>query len=498
MASALPRFISMSLATTDRDELHQDIYLYARYVVQDGAMHGLVSLGSRDDVGVTSPFAKFEVEVASIGGELVHLRSCYNNNYLRKASENPNDVWIAASGKTREEDRTKWSCTLFRPVQVQSSGSSLLTYRFRLLSNNQEFEISQTAHPSNPQIRCLNIVTNQGLVGTPYVIVDLSTLAILPKFVTFKGDNDKYLEITTIGGSLPNAVQFRGDDLSNVRVQYEVVRRRNGAVLIKSSFLERDHYLVSVVGFFNASFDVTNQAILGLVYPITLGSGTDKHVIALKHVATDRYCRRQSGIVTDGLSATSDFIVTECQMTVEPAVQARQVYNVQFMEAKIYDIVPIKTVSKVVVNGSRVSSQEAELSFSYREHEREEWNTSHSWQVGFSWNSTLSARLPVLRFIRGEVSVSLDAGYEGEHSWGKEVERTTEVASKFTVTVPPYTRSRVLMVVNTAKIDVPFSYTQRDTLLNWGTSITKEEDGHFESEGTHIDFEVVEEPLAVS
>lgn len=510
VSSALPRFISLSFPFNAKDEFNQDVHLYARCIVQqDGAMNGFLSFGDpvawRENDGVRSPQAKFEVELANTGrGELVHIRSCHNNMYLRKASENSVTLglhWLAASANAREEDQTKWSSTLFRPILVSSSSSSSpsnsLTYRFRLLCNGTEMDIRHGNHPSDPSSLCLAAdVHNRHLV---YPVVDLASLAIVPSFVTFKGDNGKYLRMGAATGTVPNAVQFTGEDQEDRCTHFEAVTTREGSVLIKSRFLApRDNYLVvsPASGFVSASF-TANQAREGLFYPVRLSSrGGDPNVIALIHVLNNMYCRRSTGAIVDGLSATAVNVVAECQLNVNPAVRAREVYNVQFMPAKIYDLVPVNTMSKVVVNGSTDTTQEAELSFVYREHESESWNTSHSWQVGVSWNSTLSARLPVLRFIRGEVSVSLDAGYQGEHNWGKEVERTTEVETKFRVSVPPYTRSRVLMVVSDAKIDVPFSYTQRDTLLDWGTSLSKEEDGHFESEGTHIDFEVVDEPLA--
>ncbi|XP_074284731.1 uncharacterized protein LOC141610532 isoform X2 [Silene latifolia] len=61
--------------------------------------------------GVFSDIAKFAVE--SAGDGLVHIRSCYENNYWARASRP--ETWLVASAPEKFDDMSKDGCTLFWP-----------------------------------------------------------------------------------------------------------------------------------------------------------------------------------------------------------------------------------------------------------------------------------------------------------------------------------------------------------------------------------------------
>ncbi|XP_039001970.1 uncharacterized protein LOC120128351 [Hibiscus syriacus] len=99
-----------------------------------------------------SPYAKFEMEVASADG-LFHIRSRTNNKYWERKQ-----YWITATASNKEEDQSKESCTLFkfapvdpakktvRIVHVQSGcylcqwGLANPTYESIVLANYQIYD----------------------------------------------------------------------------------------------------------------------------------------------------------------------------------------------------------------------------------------------------------------------------------------------------------------------------------------------------------------------
>ncbi|KAM7519471.1 hypothetical protein LguiB_018433 [Lonicera macranthoides] len=66
----------------------------------------------------------YKIEKAKTGRGLVHIKFWYNNKYLVRWS--PNHYWIAATADKPEEDKCKWSCTLFEILPIDGQ-----TIRFR-------------------------------------------------------------------------------------------------------------------------------------------------------------------------------------------------------------------------------------------------------------------------------------------------------------------------------------------------------------------------------
>jgi hypothetical protein len=79
-----------------------------------------------DGEEVTSPLAKFEVEMAKSGNGLVHIRCFDNKKYLVRDGHKH---WIVAAAEKPEEDEYKISCTLFEPELYDENGG--LEFRFR-------------------------------------------------------------------------------------------------------------------------------------------------------------------------------------------------------------------------------------------------------------------------------------------------------------------------------------------------------------------------------
>ncbi|KAL7170606.1 hypothetical protein ACSBR2_035478 [Camellia fascicularis] len=102
---ALPRFVAIKSNYNGK---------YLRYIDEDGLEHEFVQFYGEEFV---SPYTKYEVVMAKTNGgrgPFVHLRCCYNNNYLVKWSSMHR--WIIAGVDEPEEDQKQWSCTLFEAL----------------------------------------------------------------------------------------------------------------------------------------------------------------------------------------------------------------------------------------------------------------------------------------------------------------------------------------------------------------------------------------------
>ncbi|KAJ4834576.1 hypothetical protein Tsubulata_028475 [Turnera subulata] len=68
---------------------------------------------------------KFEF-VASSGPDnsLVHIKYCHNKKFLRSLTKSL--LWITPAEDKPEEDRSKWTCTLFKPILVGSNTLELI------------------------------------------------------------------------------------------------------------------------------------------------------------------------------------------------------------------------------------------------------------------------------------------------------------------------------------------------------------------------------------
>lgn len=103
-----------------------------------------------------------------------------------------------------------------------------------------------------------------------------------------------------------------------------------------------------------------------------------------------------------------------------------------------------------------------------------------------AWSSTVSVKLNVETcVIESSIPIifeeTLAIGpelFSGEYDWGEEKNLTKKVETVHKVLVQPCSKVRVNLVATQASYDVPFSYTQNDTLISSNLITTyKMEDG---------------------
>ncbi|KAA8521725.1 hypothetical protein F0562_012398 [Nyssa sinensis] len=437
---ALPRFVVLKSDYNNK---------YLHYVKEDVQMHGFLQFSGDE---VVSPYVKYEVEMAKSGRGLVNIRCCYNNKYWVRWSEN--HYWIVAEADEPEEDISKWSCTLFEPIYVDAT-----RIRFRhvqlghyacLWRTGDVYDSCLFAGSNAPDRDQCDVCT----------IIDWESLLILPKHVAFKGDNGNYLSGRMIEG-LPY-LQFASNDIGDPTVGNEVFTTRDGSVRIKSNHFGK-FWRRSPNWIWADSDDTSSNNSDTLFWPIKV----ENRVVALRNLGNNNFCK---SLTTEGktgcLNAAISTISREARLEVEEPVLSRTIYNVNYrlMDARIYSQSVLTMANGTATNQTQEPST-VQVKLQYTERRTKTWNASVSLKLGI--NTSIQTGVPLI----AEGKVEIGAEFTGEYQWGQTDESSTEVETVYTVTVPPMSMVKVSLLATKGSCDVPFSYSQRDTLIN-GQQIT--------------------------
>uniref|UniRef100_A0A5B6Z2I7 Agglutinin domain-containing protein n=1 Tax=Davidia involucrata TaxID=16924 RepID=A0A5B6Z2I7_DAVIN len=437
---ALPRFVVLKSKYNDK---------YLSYIKEDVQVHGFLRFSGEE---VVSPYAKYEVEPAKSGNGLVHIRCCYNNKYWVRWSQN--HWWIVAGADEPEEDQSKWSCTLFKPVYVDAT-----TVRFRhvqlghyacLWRTGDAFDSCSFAGSEAPDKDQCDVCT----------FIDWESLLILPKHVAFKGDNGKYLAARWTENH--PYLQFDSSDIGDPTVGNEIFITGDGSVRIKSDYFGK-FWRRSPNWIWADSEDTSSNNSDTLFSPIKV----DNKVVALRNLGNNNFCKR---LTTEGktscLNAAVSTIAREARLEVEELVLSRSIYNVNYrlMDARIYNQSVLTMANGNAINRTQVPNT-VEVKLEYTETKSQTWNASVSLKLGVT--TSIQTGIPLI----AEGKIEISAEFTGEYQWGSTKESNTTLATTYTVTVPPMTMVKVSLLATKGSCDVPFSYNQRDTLTN-GQQIT--------------------------
>ncbi|KAK4280021.1 hypothetical protein QN277_011705 [Acacia crassicarpa] len=490
---------------------------YLRFIQEDVQVHGFLQFSGKE---VVSQYAKFEVEMAKRGNGLVHIRCCYNNKYWVRWSQN--HWWIVAGADEPEEDQSKWSCTLFKPIYVDDDAKAV---RFSHVQLGHYACLWRIGAPVGSYLFAGSIHPDQDLCDV-CTIIDWESLLIMPKHVAFKGDNDRYLSACWIEGH--QYLQFASNDIGEPTVGNEIFTTHDGSIRIKSDYFgkfwrcshnwiladsdallqEMDftsqknvHFLKSEVknkggGILRDIFkgrccqillcrshrhppktdvksdlwssdDTTNNNSDTLFWPIKV----DNNVVALRNLGNNNFCKR---VTTEGktncLNAGVSTISRQARIEVEELVLSRKIDKVNFrlLDARIYDQKVLTVATQESINRTKEPNN-TELKLSYTEIKSSTWNSSVSLKLGV--NTSIQTGVPFI----AEGKIDIAAELNGVYQWGDTKTESTALETLYKVTVPPMTKVIVSMLATRGSCDVPFSYTQRDTLTN-GKQVTYQMD----------------------
>ncbi|KAJ9697182.1 hypothetical protein PVL29_009105 [Vitis rotundifolia] len=175
---------------------------------------------------------------------------------------------------------------------------------------------------------------------------------------------------------------------------------------------------------------------------------------------------------TSCLNAGVSTISREARLEVAELVLSRNIYNVNFrlMDARIYgQRVIIMTTGEAINMTHEPHTQQVKLS--YTETNSRTWKGSVSLKLGVK--ITMESGVPFI--ADGKLEISSE--FSGTYEWGGTESVTTAMETLYNVTVPEMTRVTVSMIATQGSCDVPFSYSQRDTLTNGKNVIYNMDDG---------------------
>lgn len=208
-----------------------------------------------------------------------------------------------------------------------------------------------------------------------------------------------------------------------------------------------------------------------LFWPIKV----DNNVVALRSMGNNDICKR---LTLEGkencLNATAGSIVDEARLEVVELVISREIYNINFhlSNARVYNEKPI-TVTSGTNENSKDGADKVSVKLSYEDTVTTTWKSSISTKFGVK----ITVETGVPKVSEGEVEIS--AEFEEEYEWGGTQQMKTLVEVTHDVMVPAWTKVRGSIIATQATCDVPFSYTQRDKLMNGRSVIRRLDDGVF-------------------
>ncbi|XP_050233126.1 uncharacterized protein LOC126681624 [Mercurialis annua] len=473
MAPLLPRFVVLK-ANNNK---------YLRCITKEAKSRNLIKC---DEVYIWSPVSKFKIEKAKSNRDLVHIRCCYNNKYLRRRDEGASVVGATASAA--DEDQSKWSCTLFDPLPVDDK-----TYRFRHVQSGYNLYQKRSNDDYNG---CLFIATsNDDASGSDlFSITDWESLVILPRHVVFKGDNGKYLRYRGTDGD--DHMEFECDDIGSIKLTNETVISFEGNVCFRLDYNNKFWEATP-----NWIYPISEKPTTWFK-PVKLAPVSGKeNIIALKSLGNDKFCRRTEYENTVNCLAAASWASTidkEANLQVEEPILNREVYDVSFRldDLRVYKEQLLVLASDETTNMTDTQIKDSELSLTY-----EDTKTScfaNSLSVNTSTEMGFEASIPLLEGILSlGVSSSYSIEYGETYSWAETKSKTNTLSAVIKVVVPPKTRVKVDLVATKGFCDVPFSYAQRDTLTSGQQFTYIKDDGVYTGSNYFgFNFVVKEEPLA--
>ncbi|KAL6548461.1 hypothetical protein OROGR_008882 [Orobanche gracilis] len=421
--------------------------------------------------------AKFEVHSSSVGNGLVHIRSCYNNKYLRVSDDNN---WTVAKAEKTEEDQSKRSCTLLRPtttIATTEDGNSGTTIRLTNvhLENNLCLWQEEAANNDDKPTAAAGeggVVTSNSDPDTSlcdvFDVIDLQSRVQLPQYVAFKGDNNMFLRGRWLQ-KLPY-LQFSlgsvGDDPK--AAGNEITTTSNGNIYIRNMYYDKYWRLMP----YWIRCDVTNPVTKNndtLFEVVLCGDDT----IALRSVDNKLFCTRTSMDNKDSvLCCQTPSINTWAMFKVSDFVLSRKIENIDFRiaDAMIYNVKIVTLVTSSHINQGS-TARESVFTLSYKQSTSSTWNSSISRMTNIK--TTFKAVIPLI--VDGGIEMGLQNSQV--YTWGETKVEEQEISNSYKVVIPPNTKVKLRVMCTIGTCDVPFSYTQQDVLPTGETVTTKMDDG---------------------
>ncbi|KAK8490808.1 hypothetical protein V6N13_128840 [Hibiscus sabdariffa] len=447
MVSFLPRFIAI-------ESVNRTGYL--SYIRGGGEADGYLRFMEPQ---VTSPFAKFEVESLDSDTEdlAVHVRSCRNNKYWQRTYLDPIH-WghsIVTKSKTKEENESKDSCTLFKFIPVDPANNKFKIMHVQSgcylcsppIMEDSKFDHRLLAHDKEFDCQSADVFT----------VVDWSLLLILPRHVAFWGPNNKYLCVKDDSMSY-----FIKDDIGEETVACEILPTNDGRIRIKSCRTGKFFRCVNSGWMWIRVDDTSTDNVDTFFRAVKY----DDQKIALINLGNNKFCKWFTvGAYVHGFAAHVNSVTAEAQIKVEEPVLTREIYDFKYdlHNSRVYSESVLVVAQNSATNFSDNPSA-LDVKLGYKDTRSSCWNTDISLKLDMK--TKMSFDIPVIF----EGNVILSSEFRSGVEWGKVFETTTNLETVHNVVVPPMSEVTVNLVATKGLCDVPFTYKQRDVLYD-GSSV---------------------------
>lgn len=294
----------------------------------------------------------------------------------------------------------------------------------------------------------------------------------LPKYVAFKADNGMYLSAQL--NENYNYLAFSSDDIGDPTVMNTMFsNEEDGTIRIKSNRFGRFWRRSPSYPYWiwadstDTAYGDNRDTVFEV---IKVGD-----YFALRNMGNNLFCKRYTDLgMTNCLSAKIETIQIFAKLRLEETVLSREIkvkdIDFHLSRARIYDRRVLVMDSASASNGGSKDNI-IKLTLKYTETEKSTWDATASWKLGVT--TKIKAGIPML--VDGAVEVSNE--FTGSYNWGSTIEKTTSQEVEYQVTVPPRTKVTVRLIASQGSCDVPFSYEQRDILVD-GQDLTQNlEDG---------------------
>ncbi|CAN0922504.1 hypothetical protein LINGRAHAP2_LOCUS33087 [Linum grandiflorum] len=450
---------------------------YVNHVSDDNNGSGELNniLAAKGD-RVMNPHSRFEVETSiSQPTTMVHIRCLYNNKYLRRSSEG--EWWISATAdKPDEDNKTSWSSTLFQPEFPTDEGANQAVVR---LLHPQTGRYVQLYHDDenkaeNKFSMCLWVDTTseedddeKSKKKSLFEYVDWETVVVVPaKNVAFRADTAMYLGVAE-AAVLPY-LQFMFDDVEDKVVDNEILTLADGSLVVKN--VSQAAYWSPAPDLYDYiwAFYLQGPRSTNLFRPVKVNN----HMIAIRHVETNKLCTRYSDSVKEGLIANASDITPYSQLALtELHVTSRKVTDIEFRlsHGRVYN----QTVDEEVLHPEMPVTNETDqtavikVKIPYKNEKTETiWKPTNS---SLKLGPTVTIQPDQIpQVVASGDSIEMVGLSSGEsYVWGSEEGNNIKGGRRdvrvVEVTVPGRSKVKVKLVAKFAWCDVPLNYTRVDT-----------------------------------
>ncbi|KDP46656.1 hypothetical protein JCGZ_10965 [Jatropha curcas] len=279
------------------------------------------------------------------------------------------------------------------------------------------------------------------------------------------------------GGGGDDHMEFGVTDIGDNRVGEQIFTNLDGSILVKHDS--------------NGKFW---RATPNWIYPITTDASNSDPAVHICNKLASRHVRVGLANPNDVpccdicenapaffyCEVDGNSLCLQCDLSVhvgeslvlEELVKVKQIYNMEYLldDATVYDESILKLARSCVSNSTQ-QTQKIEVKMSYTEAWKYEWTTSTSTSASISMKVSLG--IPKIM----DSSIEVNEKWEKEYEWGTTINGSLQLTKTIPVSVSPMTKMTVSLLATLGSCNVPFSYTQQDTLTDGNLNVSVKHDG---------------------